>query len=173
MWLAAGSEVMIFDLNNLSGATNHNGGAIHFGPDGKLYIDVGENANAANSQSIGNLLGKVLRINSDGTIPADNPTSFPESPVLQPATTAPSGPSAYAIRTPLPFSPVPGRMFINDVGEGHVGRDQRRHRRLELWLEPLRRFLRPRRMQISEISISVWSREFIDDWLRNYRRCFL
>jgi glucose/arabinose dehydrogenase len=36
----AGSEVIIFDLNNLSGATNHNGGAIHFGPDGTLYIAV-------------------------------------------------------------------------------------------------------------------------------------
>src|SRR5258705_4333479 len=40
----AGSEVAILDLNNLSGATNHNGGAIHFGPDGMLYVAVGENA---------------------------------------------------------------------------------------------------------------------------------
>src|SRR5258705_10426315 len=72
----AGSEVAIFDLNNLSGATNHNGGAIHFGPDGMLYVAVGENANSANSQSLSNRLGKILRINSDGTIPA-NPTTFP------------------------------------------------------------------------------------------------
>ena len=42
----AGSEVVLLDLNNLSGATNHNGGAMHFGPDGKLYVAVGENANA-------------------------------------------------------------------------------------------------------------------------------
>src|SRR6185295_14217479 len=54
---AAGSEVVILDLNNLSSATNHNGGAIHFGPDGKLYIAVGENANSANSQTLANLLG--------------------------------------------------------------------------------------------------------------------
>ena len=67
----------IFDLNNLSGATNHNGGAIHFGPDGLLYIAVGENANPANSQSVGNLLGKILRINPDGTLPINNPTTFP------------------------------------------------------------------------------------------------
>src|SRR5829696_4447786 len=33
-----GSETIIFELDNLSSATNHNGGAIHFGPDGKLYI---------------------------------------------------------------------------------------------------------------------------------------
>ena len=35
---AAGSELVILDLDPLSGATNHNGGAMHFGPDAKLYI---------------------------------------------------------------------------------------------------------------------------------------
>ena len=69
----AGSETVLLNLDNLSSASNHNGGAIHFGPDGKLYIAVGENANPANSQTLANLLGKVLRINSDGTIPSDNP----------------------------------------------------------------------------------------------------
>src|SRR6185436_19817850 len=54
---APGSEVVILDLNNLSGATNHNGGALHFGPDGKLYVAVGENADGSNSQTLGNLLG--------------------------------------------------------------------------------------------------------------------
>src|SRR6478609_6534979 len=62
---AAGSEVVLFELDNLSSATNHNGGAIHFGPDGKLWVGVGENANGANSQSLSNLLGKMLRINTD------------------------------------------------------------------------------------------------------------
>jgi glucose/arabinose dehydrogenase len=68
----AGSELVLLDLENL-GATNHNGGAIHFGPDGKLYVAVGENAEPSNSQTLTNRLGKVLRINSDGTIPSDNP----------------------------------------------------------------------------------------------------
>src|SRR5438034_1308387 len=68
----AGSELVILELNNLSGATNHNGGGIHFGPDGKLYAGVGENANSANSQTMSNLLGKMLRLNPDGTIPTDN-----------------------------------------------------------------------------------------------------
>ena len=113
----AGSEVVIFDLNNLSGATNHNGGAIHFGPDGKLYIAVGENANAANSQTVGNLLGKILRINSDGTIPADNPTTFPG------IAGSPSGNNraiwSVGLRNPYTFTfqPGSGRMFINDVGQ--------------------------------------------------------
>src|SRR5688572_8283165 len=47
----AGSELVLLDLNNLSSATNHNGGAIHFGPDGKLYVAVGENANRSNAQT--------------------------------------------------------------------------------------------------------------------------
>ena len=68
-----GSEVVILDLDNLSSATNHNGGALNFGPDGKLYVSVGENANPSNAQTLSNLLGKVLRLNSDGTIPTDNP----------------------------------------------------------------------------------------------------
>jgi glucose/arabinose dehydrogenase len=113
----SGSEVAILDLNNLSGATNHNGGAIHFGPDGKLYIAVGENANAANAQTIGNLLGKILRINPDGTLPADNPTSFPG------IAGSPSGINraiwSVGLRNPFTFTfhPVSGRMFINDVGQ--------------------------------------------------------
>jgi glucose/arabinose dehydrogenase len=114
--VAMGSEVVLLDLNNLS-ATNHNGGAIHFGPDGKLYIAVGENANSANSQSIGNLLGKILRINSDGTIPADNPASFPG------IAGSPSGINraiwAVGLRNPYTFTfqAGTGRMFINDVGQ--------------------------------------------------------
>src|SRR5262249_41738314 len=68
----AGSELPLLDLENLS-ATNHNGGALHFGKDGKLYIAAGENAVGSNSQSMTNLLGKVMRLNSDGSIPGDNP----------------------------------------------------------------------------------------------------
>ena len=113
----SGSEVVLLDLNNLSSATNHNGGAIHFGPDGKLYIAVGENANSANSQTVANLLGKMLRINSDGTIPADNPTSFPG------IAGSPTGVNraiwAVGLRNPFTFGfqAGTGRLFINDVGQ--------------------------------------------------------
>src|SRR5438874_1743320 len=81
---AAGSEKVLLELNPLSTATNHNGGALHFGTDGKLYVAVGENVNAANAQTLGNLLGKVLRLdvsqiqagdpaNSGKLVPPDNP----------------------------------------------------------------------------------------------------
>src|SRR5687768_5019459 len=56
-----GSEVVILELDNLSSATNHNGGAIAFGPDGKLYAAVGDNASGANAQSLSTLHGKMLR----------------------------------------------------------------------------------------------------------------
>ena len=50
----AGSETIVMDLPNLSSATNHNGGALHFGPDGTLFVAVGDNANGANAQSLVN-----------------------------------------------------------------------------------------------------------------------
>ncbi|HSS19128.1 MAG TPA: Calx-beta domain-containing protein [Pyrinomonadaceae bacterium] len=111
-----GSELPILDLENL-GATNHNGGAIHFGPDGKLYVAVGENANSGNSQLLTNRLGKILRINSDGTIPGDNPTTFPN------IAGSPAGVNqaiwAVGLRNPYTFSfqAGTGRMQINDVGQ--------------------------------------------------------
>jgi glucose/arabinose dehydrogenase len=115
--VVANSEFVLVNLDNLSSATNHNGGAIHFGPDGKLYAGVGENANGANAQSLSNRLGKILRINSDGTIPSDNPTLFPG------ITGSTSGANraiwAVGLRNPFTFGFQPGttRLFINDVGQ--------------------------------------------------------
>jgi aldose sugar dehydrogenase len=55
-------------------ASNHNGGRIQFGPDGKLYVVIGDNAQPSNSQDLStNLRGKILRINPDGSIPGTNP----------------------------------------------------------------------------------------------------
>jgi glucose/arabinose dehydrogenase len=108
----AGSETVLLDLNNLSSATNHNGGSLHFGKDGKLYIAVGENANGANSQTLSNLLGKLLRINPDGTIPTDNP-------FFGTATGVNRAIWALGLRNPFTFAfqPGTGRLFINDVGQ--------------------------------------------------------
>lgn len=107
-----GSERILLELDNLSSATNHNGGAIHFGPDGKLYVAVGENATPSNAQSRNNLHGKMLRINSDGSIPADNP-------FVNSTTGRNRAIWALGLRNPYTFSVQPGtgRMYINDVGQ--------------------------------------------------------
>ena len=108
----AGSETVILELDNLSSATNHNGGALAFGPDGKLYAAVGENANGANAQSLTNLLGKMLRINKDGTIPTDNP-------FYTTATGRNRAIWALGLRNPFTFAfnPAGTELFINDVGQ--------------------------------------------------------
>jgi glucose/arabinose dehydrogenase len=109
---AAGSEVVLLELDTLSGATNHNGGGLHFGVDGMLYVAAGENANPSNSQTLDNLLGKMLRIRSDGTIPEDNP--FYEIAVGKNRAIW-----ALGLRNPFTFAVQPGsgRLFINDVGQ--------------------------------------------------------
>jgi glucose/arabinose dehydrogenase len=109
---AAGSEEIVLELDPLSTAL-HNGGAIDFGPDGKLYIAVGDNALGASAQSLSTRLGKMLRVNPDGSIPTDNPFYATAS-----------GPNraiwAYGLRNPFKFAVNPGgpapTMLINDVG---------------------------------------------------------
>jgi glucose/arabinose dehydrogenase len=108
---APGSEVVLLELDDLSAAVNHNGGGLHFGPDGKLYVGVGENANGPNAQSLANLLGKLLRLDPDGGIPADNP-------FVGSATGKNRAIWALGLRNPFSFAfqPGTGRLFIDDVG---------------------------------------------------------
>lgn len=111
--VAAGSELRIADLPALSGATNHNGGAMHFGSDGKLYVAVGDNASGSNAPLLTTRLGKMLRLNEDGTIPTDNPffaTATGDNRAIW----------ARGLRNPFTFAvrSSDGRMHINDVGEG-------------------------------------------------------
>ena len=108
----AGSEVALVDLPNLSGATNHNGGGMHFGADGKLYVGVGENANAAQAQDLSLPFGKLLRFNDDGSIPSDNPFYTTQSGIARAIW-------AYGLRNPYTFAVQPGsgRIHINDVGQ--------------------------------------------------------
>ena len=106
-----GSEDPVFELNKLSGSHNHNGGAIHFGIDDKLYVAVGENRQDEKAQSLETLFGKMLRINPDGTIPEDNPfydRAKDEDRAIW----------ARGLRNPFSFAVQPGTgtIHINDVG---------------------------------------------------------
>ncbi len=60
-------------LDGIASNTIHNGGRIHFGPDGMLYAGVGDAGDPATAQDTGNLSGKILRMAPDGAVPADNP----------------------------------------------------------------------------------------------------
>lgn len=106
------SELILVELPALSGATNHNGGALHFGGDGKLYVGVGENADPARAQDLNSPLGKLLRFNEDGSIPADNPFAATQTGLARAIW-------AYGLRNPFTFAvqPVSGRIYINDVGQ--------------------------------------------------------
>jgi glucose/arabinose dehydrogenase len=107
----SGSELPILNLPTL-GATNHNGGAIHFGNDGKLYVAVGENAVPANAQSLSTPFGKLLRINSNGTIP-------PANPFYSQTTGVNRAIYALGLRNPYTFAvdPTFSRIHVNDVGQ--------------------------------------------------------
>lgn len=107
--LVPGSETVILQLDTLI-ANYHGGGHLDFGPDGKLYIATGENGRSTQSQVLDSYLGKILRVNPDGSTPPGNP--FPGPGKRQKVW-------ALGLRNPFTFSfqPGTGRMFINDVGE--------------------------------------------------------
>jgi glucose/arabinose dehydrogenase len=100
----------MLDLSPLSG-TIHNAGAMAFGPDSTLYISVGDGSSAASAQSTTSLLGKILRINDDGTIPKDNPFY---------STFTDEHRAVYALGVRNSFSmaiqPGSGRIFATEVG---------------------------------------------------------
>lgn len=110
--------------------SNHNGGDIHFGPDGYLYIGMGDGGSGGDpnnrAQDLGELLGKMLRIDVDGTpapgavlcgqvqnygVPANNP--------FVGSAGACDEIWAYGLRNPWRFSfdRSNGDMFIGDVGQ--------------------------------------------------------
>lgn len=105
-----GSEEILLDLDSLSGPF-HNAGALGFGPDGKLYISTGDGISSHNAPWTGSTLGKVLRINPDGTIPSDNP-------FYEEATGKNRAIWAVGFRNPfsMAIDQVSGRVFVGDVG---------------------------------------------------------
>ncbi len=96
----------IFDVRDPSPATtNHNGGYLRFGPDGKLFVQVGEFADSNQAQNLTSNAGKILRMNPDGSIPSDNP--FVGSLVY-----------AYGIRNGfgMDFDPNDGKLVETEAG---------------------------------------------------------
>jgi glucose/arabinose dehydrogenase len=107
------SETVILEGPYLSSATNHNGGTLRFAPDKTLYISMGDNdtdadANPA-SRNLNDLKGKILRIERDGSIPADNPF------VGQVGTRGEIW--AWGLRNPFRFTLDSSDLYIGDVGE--------------------------------------------------------
>jgi glucose/arabinose dehydrogenase/PKD repeat protein len=89
----------------------HVGGSIRFGPDGKLYFAVGDNGNGPLAQDLSSPHGKILRINKDGSLPADNP--FFGQPGKLGAIWA------YGFRNPwrFQFDSATGQLYGGDVGD--------------------------------------------------------
>lgn len=98
-----GNERVVLD-NIPAGAAYHFGGRIAFGPDGMLYIAVGEGFVAARAADKGSLGGKILRVRDDGSVPDDNP--FSGSPVY-----------AFGLRNPEGLTwDAAGHLYASDNG---------------------------------------------------------
>jgi glucose/arabinose dehydrogenase len=140
--LAAAQTVL---LRGLRGPANHDGGALAIGPDGKLYVGVGDtgcnsalpppppesNIHNYTATCLTTANGKVLRLNLDGSIPADNPLVGSLVPACDATACTPgpdpSNPSgaprteiwAWGFRNPFRFSfdAQTGSLWVGDVGE--------------------------------------------------------
>jgi putative heme-binding domain-containing protein len=112
----AGSETILLegdDQRTLGGdvPAGHQGGAIHFGRDERLYVAIGDQTAGRPAQDLNTFQGKLLRINGDGSIPDDNP-------FVAKVTGKYRAIWALGLRNPFTFAfqPRSGRIFINDVG---------------------------------------------------------
>ncbi|MCA9136623.1 MAG: PQQ-dependent sugar dehydrogenase [Planctomycetales bacterium] len=106
--LLEGDDQSLFGGNYPAG---HQGGAMHFGRDGKLYVSIGEQTAKQPAQDLNALQGKILCLMEDGAIPPDNPFIGKTQGKYQ---------AIWAIgcRNPFTFAidRTSGRMLINDVG---------------------------------------------------------
>lgn len=97
-------------LDRIPAADIHDGARVRFGPDGRLYVTMGDVAQPSVAQDLASLNGKILRINDDGSVPADNPFG---SPVY-----------SYGHRNPqgIDWQPVSGDLWATEHGQ--TGNDE-------------------------------------------------
>ncbi|WP_456407331.1 PQQ-dependent sugar dehydrogenase [Thiolapillus sp.] len=124
----AGSEEILLEVDQPHG--NHNGGDIHFGPDGYLYIGMGDGGSARDPDDLArktnNLLGKMLRIDVNGSSPGSGACGLignygvPSSNPFVGVSGACAEIWAYGLRNPWrwSFDRATHDMFIGDVGQG-------------------------------------------------------
>ncbi|RMG39601.1 MAG: glucose sorbosone dehydrogenase [Candidatus Dadabacteria bacterium] len=117
----AGSQTVLLEITQPFG--NHNGGQLAFGPDGYLYIAVGDGGSAGdpqgNAQNRKTLLGSILRIDVDNTSPGKNYAIPSDNPFKGNSSGFKEEIYAYGLRNPwrISFDPKNGKLYAADVGQ--------------------------------------------------------
>jgi hypothetical protein len=136
-WKVSSSNPLVIDpstrkdiLREDHPALNHNGGTIMFGPDGDLYLAIGDGGTAndagnghlpnGNAQSLSMIMGKMIRIDPNGTNSANGKYGIPADNPFVNTTGALPEIYAYGLRNPYKFSFDAGRLIEGDVGQNNV-----------------------------------------------------
>ena len=118
-----GSELAILEV--AQPFRNHNGGAVRFGPDGMLYLGLGDGGSAgdpqANGQDPGTLLGTILRIDVRRASESETYRIPPDNPLVDASGARPEV-WAYGLRNPwrMTFDPQSGELWAGDVGQQRI-----------------------------------------------------
>ena len=116
----ATADAIAFDgyviRSGISAASIHDGCRLSFGTDGKIWMTMGENGNAKLAQDPNSLNGKVLRVNPDGSVPADNP--------ILPGATGRTLAYSMGHRNPQGLAVQPGTNIVFEIEQGATTNDE-------------------------------------------------